>query len=154
MSLGLEPELVLIAADDVANRAHLRRLLEPAGYRAVEVADGKDALRAATEEAPALVLLDVGLRGLSGLDVCRRLRADPRTVALPIILVAGQVTSLDVVAGLDAGADDLIRKPFDQAEVVARVRSVLRLAHARAEVADRKSTRLNSSHLVISYAVF
>jgi len=110
------------------------RHLERAGYRAIAVADGRDALRAAVDEAPALVLLDVGLPGLSGLDVCRRLRADPRTVALPIILVTGQVTSLDVVAGLDAGADDFVRKPYDQAELMARVRSVLRLAHATAEV--------------------
>jgi putative two-component system response regulator len=135
MPLGLEPELVLIAEDDVANRALLVRHLERAGYRAIAVADGRDALRAAVDEAPALVLLDVGLPGLSGLDVCRRLRADPRTVALPIILVTGQVTSLDVVAGLDAGADDFVRKPYDQAELMARVRSVLRLAHATAEVA-------------------
>ena len=134
MPLGLEPELVLIAEDDVANRALLVRHLERAGYRAIAVADGRDALRAAVDEAPALVLLDVGLPGLSGLDVCRRLRADPRTVALPIILVTGQVTSLDVVAGLDAGADDFVRKPYDQAELMARVRSVLRLAHATAEV--------------------
>jgi putative two-component system response regulator len=67
--------------------------------------------------------------------VCRRLRADTRTVALPIILVTGQVTSSDVVAGLDAGADDFIRKPYDQAELLARIRSVLRLARATAEVA-------------------
>ncbi len=135
MPLGLEPELILIAEDDAANRALLVRHLERAGYRAIAVADGRDALRAAMEEAPALVLLDIGLPGLSGLDVCRRLRADPRTIALPIILVTGQVTSLDVVAGLDAGADDFVRKPYDQAELMARVRSVLRFAHATAEVA-------------------
>src|SRR5687768_15302385 len=106
MPLGPDHELVLIAEDDMANRALLARLLERAGYRSIAVADGRDALRAAMEEDPALVLLDIGLPGLSGLDVCRRLRADPRTVALPIILVTGQVTSRDVVAGLDAGADD------------------------------------------------
>ena len=135
MPLGLERELILIAEDDVANRALLVRHLERGGYRAIAVADGRDALRAAMDEAPALVLLDLGLQGLGGLDVCRRLRADPRTVALPIILVTGQVTSSDVVAGLDVGADDFVRKPYDQAELMARVRSVLRLAHATAEVA-------------------
>jgi putative two-component system response regulator len=135
MPLGLEPDLVLIAEDDAANRALLVRHLERGGYRAIAVADGRDALRAAMEEAPALILLDIGLPDLSGLDVCRRLRTDPRTVALPIILVTGQGTSRDVVAGLDAGADDFVRKPYDEPELMARVRSVLRLAHATAEVA-------------------
>jgi putative two-component system response regulator len=134
MALGLDRELVLVAEDDVANRALLARLLERAGYRSIAVGDGLDAMRAAMEEEPDLVLLDIGLPGLNGLDVCRRLRADPRTVALPIILVTGQITSRDVVAGLDAGADDFVRKPYDEAELMARVRSVLRLARATAEV--------------------
>ena len=134
MALGLERELVLVAEDDLANRALLARLLERAGYRSVAVADGRDALRAAVDERPDLVLLDVGMPGVSGLDVCRRLRADPRTVALPIILVTGQVSARDVVAGLDAGADDFVRKPYDEAELMARVRSVLRLARVTAEV--------------------
>jgi putative two-component system response regulator len=134
MPLGLDRELVLVAEDDIANRALLARLLERAGYRSIAVADGRDALRAAIEEDPDLVLLDIGLPGLNGLDVCRRLRADPRTVALPIILVTGQVSSRDVVAGLDAGADDFVRKPYDEAELMARVRSVLRLARVTAEV--------------------
>jgi putative two-component system response regulator len=132
--LALERELVLVAEDDVANRALLARLLDRAGFRSVMVSDGRDALRAATDEQPDLVLLDVGLPSLSGLEVCRRLRADPRTVALPIILVTGQTASRDVVAGLDAGADDFVRKPYDEAELMARVRSVLRLARVTAEM--------------------
>lgn len=134
MPLGLERELVLVAEDDLANRTLLARLLDRAGYRAITVADGRDALRAAVDEEPDLVLLDVGLPGMSGLDVCRRLRADPRTVALPIILVTGQTASRDVVAGLDAGADDFVRKPYDEAELMARIRSVLRLARVTSEM--------------------
>ena len=134
MPLGLERELVLIAEDDIANQALLARLLERAGYRSVAVGEGRAALRAAMEERPDIVLLDIGLPGMDGLDVCRRLRADPRTVALPIILVTGQTSSRDVVAGLDAGADDFVRKPYDQAELMARVRSVLRLARVTAEI--------------------
>jgi putative two-component system response regulator len=134
MPLGLDRELVLIAEDDIANQALLARLLERAGYRSFAVGDGREALRAAIQEKPDLVLLDIGLPGLDGLDVCRRLRAEPSTVALPIILVTGQTASRDVVAGLDAGADDFVRKPYDQEELMARVRSVLRLARATAEV--------------------
>jgi putative two-component system response regulator len=132
--LGLDRELVLIAEDDVANQALLGRLLERAGYRSIAIGDGRDVIRAVMEGAPALVLLDIGLPGMSGLDICRRLRADTRTVALPIILVTGQTSSRDVVAGLDAGADDFVRKPYDEAELMARVRSVLRLARVTAEV--------------------
>ncbi len=134
MPLGLDRELVLIAEDDLANQALLARLLERAGYRSFAVGDGREALHAAMEEHPDLILLDIGLPAMNGLDVCRRLRADPRTVALPIILVTGQTESRDVVAGLDAGADDFVRKPYDEAELMARVRSVLRLARVTAEM--------------------
>jgi putative two-component system response regulator len=134
MPQGLDQDLVLVAEDDASNRALLSRLLERAGYRSISVADGRDAIKAAVDEAPNLVLLDVGLPGLNGLDVCRRLRADPRTVALPIILVTGQTASRDVVAGLDAGADDFVRKPYDEAELMARIRSVMRLARVTAEM--------------------
>jgi putative two-component system response regulator len=134
MPLGLDRELVLIAEDDLANQALLTRLLERAGYRSFAVGDGRAALNAALQDSPDLVLLDIGLPEMNGLDVCRRLRADPRTVALPIILVTGQTSSRDVVAGLDAGADDFVRKPYDEAELMARVRSVLRLARVTAEV--------------------
>jgi putative two-component system response regulator len=134
MPQGLEQELVLIAEDDASNRALLSRLLERGGYRSIAVSDGRDAIKAAVDEAPDLLLLDVGLPTINGLDVCRRLRADPRAVALPIILVTGQTASRDVVSGLDAGADDFIRKPYDEAELMARVRSVLRLARVTAEM--------------------
>ena len=134
MPQGLDRELVLIAEDDLANQVLLARLLERAGYRSFAVGDGREALRAAMEEKADLILLDIGLPEMNGLDVCRRLRADPRTVALPIILVTGQTSSRDVVAGLDAGADDFVRKPYDEAELMARVRSVLRLARVTAEV--------------------
>jgi putative two-component system response regulator len=134
MPQGLERELVLVAEDDAANRALIGRLLERGGYRSISVGDGRDAVRAAVDESPDLVLLDIGLPGMNGLDVCRRLRADPRTVALPIILVTGQTASRDLVAGLDAGADDFVRKPYDEAELMARIRSVLRLARVTAEM--------------------
>jgi putative two-component system response regulator len=131
---GQPSPLVLVVEDDAANRALLAHLLTRSGYRSTAVADGLDGLEAARSLAPDLVLLDVELPGLNGFDVCRALRADPRTVALPVILVTGRTDVSDVVTGLDAGADDFLRKPFDQAELVARVRSVLRLAAALTEV--------------------
>lgn len=127
--------LVLVVEDDAANRALLTHLLTRSGYRSSAVADGLEGLRAARHLAPDLVLLDVELPGLNGFDVCRALRADPRTVALPVILITGRTDVSDVVTGLDAGADDFLRKPFDQAELMARVRSALRLADALTEVA-------------------
>jgi cyclic di-GMP phosphodiesterase len=134
MPLGRFRPRVLVVEDDVANRALLTHLLTRAGYDALAVSDGRDGLRAALEEAPNLVLLDVELPGMNGFDVCRALRADARTVGLPVILLTGRSSTTDVVAGLDAGADDFLRKPYDQAELMARVRSVLRLSDAMAEV--------------------
>ncbi|HJP89420.1 MAG TPA: HD domain-containing phosphohydrolase [Candidatus Limnocylindrales bacterium] len=125
---------VLVVEDDASNRALLDALLRRAGYDVVAIATGADAVRAAHDEGPDVVLLDIELPGMNGLDVCRALRADVTTVALPIILLTGRTETSDVVAGLDAGADDFLRKPFERAELLARIRSVLRLAEAMAEV--------------------
>ena len=125
---------VLVIEDDPANRALLTALLERAGYRAVTASDGPSGLAAALEIAPDLVLLDVGLPGMDGLEICRRLRADPRTVTLPVVLLTGRTSVDDVVAGLDAGADDFLAKPFREAELLARLRSARRLALVVAEM--------------------
>jgi putative two-component system response regulator len=125
---------VLVVEDDAANRVLLTRLLERAGYRPVTADDGPSGLAAAFELAPDVVLLDVVLPGMDGLEICRRLRADPRTVALPVVLLTGRTSVDDVVAGLDAGADDFLSKPFHEAELLARLRSARRLALVMAEM--------------------
>ncbi len=125
---------VLVIEDDPANRALLTALLQRAGYRAVTANDGPSGLEAALETAPDVVLLDVGLPGMDGLEICRRLRADPRTVTLPVVLLTGRTSVDDVVAGLDAGADDFLAKPFHEAELLARLRSARRLALVMAEM--------------------
>jgi putative two-component system response regulator len=122
--------LVLVVEDDPANRALLERLLEREGYRTKAVGDGEAALLAVGEHAPDLVLLDIGLPHLDGYEVTRRLRASIRTLTIPIILLTGRSTLDDVVEGLDAGADDFLSKPFRQPELLARIRSALRLRQA------------------------
>jgi putative two-component system response regulator len=125
---------VLVIEDDASNRVLLQNLLERAGYRAETAADGPSGLAAAFDIAPDLMLLDVQLPGMDGLEICRRLRADPRTVALPVVLLTGRTSVEDVVAGLDAGADDFLGKPFREAELLARLRSAGRLGRVMAEM--------------------
>jgi putative two-component system response regulator len=108
----------------------LTQLLERDGYRVIAVADGEAAVHSVAEHAPDLVLLDVGLPRLDGYEVTRELRRDPRTATLPVLLITGRTDPEDVVAGLDAGADDFVRKPFDRAELMARIRGALRLRRA------------------------
>jgi putative two-component system response regulator len=122
--------LVLVVEDDRAVRILLERLLEREGYRTATAVDGAAALRAVEVQSPDLVILDVGLPRLDGYEVTRRLRADSRTLTLPIILLTGRNGLDDVVAGLDAGADDFLSKPFRQPELLARIRSALRLRQA------------------------
>ncbi len=124
------PPLILVVEDDVANRTLLEELLLRDGYRTVSVANGEAGLRAVAEHAPDLVLLDIGLPSLDGFEVTRRLRIDVRTATLPVILLTGRTSVSDVVAGLDAGADDFLSKPFQQPELLARIRSVLRMRQA------------------------
>jgi putative two-component system response regulator len=131
---GVEPAddrpLVLVVEDDLANRALLERILEREGYRTTAAGDGEAALLAVSEHAPDLVLLDIGLPRMDGYEVTRRLRSQVRTLTVPIILLTGRSGLEDVVEGLDAGADDFLSKPFRQPELLARIRSALRLRQA------------------------
>src|SRR6266542_3519636 len=122
--------LVLVVEDDRAVRMLLERLFEGEGYRTASAVDGEAALRAVQEQSPDLVILDVGLPRLDGYEVTRRLRSSLKTLTMPIILLTGRSGLEDVVEGLDAGADDFLSKPFRQPELLARIRSALRLRQA------------------------
>ncbi len=122
--------LVLVVDDDEAQRHVLSRMLRNEGYAVAAAADGESGLVAIVEHRPDLVVLDLSLPGVDGFDVCRRLRADPHTATLPVIVLTGHTSIDDTVAALDAGADDFLAKPFQQAELFARMRSAFRLRRA------------------------
>jgi two-component system alkaline phosphatase synthesis response regulator PhoP len=111
-----EPGIVTIARD----------YLDRAGFRVITAGNGTDALRLARTERPSLLVLDLMLPGMDGLDVTRALRGDPATRRLPIIMLTARVEETDRLIGLELGADDYITKPFSPRELVARVRAVLR----------------------------
>jgi len=125
---------ILVAEDDVATRALLRISLERADYRVRVVEDGGAALAEITRHPPDVALLDIGMPEMDGLEVTRALRRMPATALLPIILVTARGRLEDKVAGLDAGASDFITKPFEPAELLARVRANLRLSSALARL--------------------
>ncbi|MGW2043597.1 response regulator transcription factor [Streptomyces sp. NPDC001858] len=115
---------MLLAEDDRAIRNALERALSLEGYRVIAVADGVEALAQAHKNPPDVLLLDVMMPGIDGLQVCRVLRAEgDRT---PILMLTALVETADRIAGLDAGADDYVVKPFDVEEVFARLRALLR----------------------------
>jgi class 3 adenylate cyclase len=122
-----DPPLILIVDDNETNRDILQSRLEIHGYQLVQAADGEEALTLACRDHPDLILLDVMMPKIDGFEVCRRLKNDPALPFMPIILVTAKADSKDVVAGLDAGADEYLTKPIDQAALVARVRSMLRI---------------------------
>ncbi|MFI9563378.1 response regulator transcription factor [Streptomyces rishiriensis] len=118
------PPTVLLAEDDRAIRHALERALALEGYRVTAVADGVEALAQAHKNPPDVLVLDVMMPGIDGLQVCRVLRAEgDRT---PILMLTALVETADRIAGLDAGADDYVVKPFDVEEVFARLRALLR----------------------------
>jgi two-component system, OmpR family, phosphate regulon response regulator PhoB len=120
------PSRILIAEDEPDIRDLLAFHLEREGFEVARAATGDDALGQVGASVPDLLLLDLMLPVVNGLDVCRRLRADPRTASLPIVMLTARGEELDRVLGLELGADDYIVKPFSPKEVVARVRAVLR----------------------------
>ncbi|MDQ6930467.1 MAG: response regulator transcription factor [Candidatus Eremiobacteraeota bacterium] len=117
------PQRVLIVEDDEKTAQIVRSYLVREGYAVEIVADGLSALRAAQRELPALVLLDVMLPELDGMEVCRSLR---RLGDVAIIMLTARTTEADKIEGLGAGADDYVAKPFSPRELVARIKSVLR----------------------------
>lgn len=123
----------ILVVDDERKIAQLiRDYLEAAGFAVATAADGREALMRARTEHPDLVVLDLGLPGLDGLDVTRQLRRDGD---LPIIMLTARDDQTDRIIGLELGADDYVTKPFSPRELVARVRAVLR-RHERPAVAD------------------
>jgi class 3 adenylate cyclase/CheY-like chemotaxis protein len=122
-----QPPLILIADDNEANRDILARRLEANGYELAMAADGEEALALARGKLPDLILLDVMMPKVDGLEVCRQLKADRGLPFIPIILVTARADTKDIVRGLEMGGDEYVTKPVDQAALVARVRSTLRI---------------------------
>jgi len=116
-------ESLLFIEDDDAIRLALSLALEDEGYSVAEAANGRDGLARFAEESPDLVLLDLRLPDMSGFDVCRSLRASS---IVPIIMITAQTDTVDMVAGLEAGADDYVTKPVVPKELAARIRALLR----------------------------
>jgi two-component system alkaline phosphatase synthesis response regulator PhoP len=130
-----EPGIVKIARD----------YLERAGFQVISAGDGPTALRLARQERPALIVLDLMLPGMDGLDITRILRQDTLTAHVPIIMLTARVEETDRLIGLELGADDYITKPFSPRELVARVRAVLR----RSEGALQPTRIINAGELII-----
>jgi DNA-binding response OmpR family regulator len=127
--------VILLAEDDEGIRVPLVRALEREDHEVAAFADGSQALTAALNEHHDLLVLDVGLPGTDGLEICRRVRE--RQPNVPIVFLTAQTSEMDAVSGLDAGADDYIAKPFRLAELLARVRAQLRRGTAeQLEAAD------------------
>jgi len=119
-------ERVLVVEDDEDILELLKYNLTREGYRFTGVTSGEAALKAAAADLPDLILLDLMLPELDGLEVCRRLKLNPATAPIPLIMVTAKGEEADIVAGLELGADDYITKPFSPRVLLARVRSVLR----------------------------
>jgi DNA-binding response OmpR family regulator len=117
--------LVLVADDDPDILDLVRYRLERSGYEVATARDGLEAVRLAGELAPSLAVLDVMMPSLNGFEVTRRLREDPATREIPVILLTARAQESDVQEGFAAGADDYIRKPFSPRELSARVQAVL-----------------------------
>ena len=119
-------ENIVIVEDEEDILELLRYHLMREGYSVTTAANGEQALKIISQKMPALVLLDLMLPGLNGLELCRNLKQDPQTAAIPIMMVTAKNEESDVVIGLELGADDYIMKPFSMKVLVARVHAVLR----------------------------
>ena len=124
---------ILIVDDEPGIRQMLNFTLSGDGYTCVEAADIEEAQKAVDARRPDLVLLDWMLPGISGLDFARRLKRNPRTSDVPVIMLTAKAEEPDKIRGLDSGADDYITKPFSTRELLARVRAILRRAKVSEE---------------------
>src|SRR5215470_4789301 len=121
------PPRILVVDDSEANRDIIVTRLSPHGYEIIQAIDGEEALSSARANLPDVVLLDITMPKMNGLEVCRQLKNDGSLPFMPIILVTAKADSNDVAIGLEAGADEYVTKPINQVALVARVKSVLRI---------------------------
>ena len=123
----MNDEAVILAVDDQAQNIRLLdAVLSPRGYRVLTAESGEAALDLLRQEQPHVVLLDIMMPGMDGYEVCRRIRENPDTAYLPVVMITASDTQ-EKVRGIEAGADDFVTKPFDQAELLARVKSLVRV---------------------------
>jgi DNA-binding response OmpR family regulator len=141
---AVAPHVRVLVVEDEADIAELvKHTLERMGDMQVETVESGDAaLKVTVERPPDLIILDLNLPGLSGLEVCRILRSRPHTAATPIMMVTARTSERDRVAGLDLGADDYITKPFSLKEFAARVRAMMRRGRRRVTDASNESRPL------------
>jgi len=139
---------VLIVDDEPANVGFMDLMMRRLGYTTVTASDGVAALEAVAHERPDVVLLDVRMPRLDGFEVCRRLKSDPVTRLIPVVMLTGLAAIEDRVQGIDAGADDFLSKPFVGAELSARVRSLTRLKRYTDELDSAASVILSLGRAV------
>jgi DNA-binding response OmpR family regulator len=128
---------ILIVDDTPTNLAILTRILSNPAYRVRPVTSGQAALRAARAAPPDLVLLDVGMPGMDGYEVCLAMKADPQLADIPVLFISGMASPQDKVRAYETGAADYITKPFLIEEVLARVRTQLRIRELEAHASDQ-----------------
>lgn len=134
----MKPKKVLVIEDEADIREVIEHNLSREGYQVYSSSDGEEGLQLARKKAPDVVLLDLMLPGLNGLDVCRELKADPLTCSIPVIMVTVKGEESDIVLGLGIGADDYVTKPFSPKELVARVKAVLRRGQSKGVQSGRE----------------
>jgi len=136
----------ILVVDDEPDAVELVEFnLKSAGYEVVSAQDGEEALKKARSLLPSLIILDLMLPEVDGIEVCKILRRDPKTSAIPIIMLTAKAAEVDRVLGLELGADDYVTKPFSPRELVLRVKKLLRVK----QVPEEKSDRIQWKELVI-----
>lgn len=145
---GALPATVLVVDDLDANARLLERLLEREGYRVIFAKNGHEALDRVRREHPDLILMDVIMPGMGGLETCQLLKSDPETRLVPVVLVTALQTSADRVRGLEVGADDFISRPLNTAELTARVRSLIRIKRFTDELDSAESVILSLARTI------
>lgn len=125
---------ILVVDDNAQNLELLVAYLEGLDCQIATAADGLEALEKVQEDPPDLVVLDVMMPRMSGFEVCRKLKSDPQTREIPILMVTALTEMVDIERGVDSGTDDFISKPVNRLELVTRVKSLLRVRHLKSEL--------------------